>query len=189
MGFSITALSPINSTRSALMLRLWEAISVERELPGVLATLADVLVPLMPFDSVGIIDFSTIGGKRMDEGPHQLIALHVVGFAAIEGESPEELAARCMAIATVGPPKPLGVVKPFVPYPPISEERIKGEPSLCDDLLEKEGWFDHEFHLAQSGIRSYATIPLISRGRLIAAAVFARMRAMPFSPDDKSTLW
>src|SRR4029077_20227503 len=89
-----------SSPRTALMLRLWEAISIERELPGVLATLADVLVPLMPFDSVGIIDFDTIGGKRMDEGAHRLIALHVVGISRIEGESPEQLARRSVQIAS-----------------------------------------------------------------------------------------
>ena len=46
------------ASRLRLMLRTWEAVSTERELPGVLASLADVLVPLVPFDSIGIIDFT-----------------------------------------------------------------------------------------------------------------------------------
>src|SRR6185369_17018312 len=178
--------------RTALMLRLWEAISGERELPGVLATLADVLAPLMPFDSVGIIDFSTIGGKRMEEGPHKTIALHVVGIPGIEGESPEELAERSREFAghTMGDrrPKSLGEMRPLVPYPPIREDHVSGEPYVCDDLLAKDGWFDHEFHLAQNGIRSYASVPLITRGRLIGAAAFTRVQALPFRPEDVAML-
>src|SRR5215467_1644508 len=87
------------SAHAALMLRLWESISAERELPGILATLADVLVPLMPFNSVGIIDFATIGGGPMRDELHKMIALHVVGIPRIEGESPEQLAARSRSLA------------------------------------------------------------------------------------------
>src|SRR5262249_6666330 len=107
------------SARTALMLRLWEVISAERELPGVLATLADVLAPLMPFDSVGIVDFSTIGGKSLDEGPHRMIALHVVGIAQLEGESAEEFAKRLLGYTNramnEGRLKPLVEVRPLVP--------------------------------------------------------------------------
>jgi formate hydrogenlyase transcriptional activator len=176
-----------------LMLRLWEAISAERELPGVLATLADVLVPLMPFDSVGIIDFDTISGKRIDEGAHRLIALHVVGIPRIEGESPEQLARRTIKIATTEMgdhcPKPLSEIRPLIPYPPMPPGgKVEGEPYVCGDLLEKDGWFDHELALAQSGIRSYASVPLVARGKMIAAAAFTRLKAMPFSEEDVSVL-
>ena len=54
------------ANRLRMMLRTWEAISTERELPGVLASLADVLVPLVPFDSIGIIDF-TVPNEIPDE--------------------------------------------------------------------------------------------------------------------------
>ena len=43
------------SQRAALMLRLWEAISAERELPGVLATLADVSYPVLSSSPAGEI--------------------------------------------------------------------------------------------------------------------------------------
>jgi formate hydrogenlyase transcriptional activator len=175
------------------MLRLWEAISIERELPGVLATLADVLVPLMPFDSVGIVDFETISGKRMDEGAHRLIALHVVGIPRIEGESPEQLARRSAEIASEEKgerfPKPLSEMRPLIPYPPMRPgEKVAGEPYVCGDLLEKDGWYDHEFALAQSGVRSYASVPLVTRGKMIAAAAFTRLHAMPFSETDVAML-
>jgi formate hydrogenlyase transcriptional activator len=173
------------------MLRVWEAISAERELPGVLATLADVLAPLMPFDSVGIIDFATIGGNSLEEGPHRMIALHIVGMPRIEGETPEQLEKRSRKFAddTTGDcPKPLGEIRPLIPYPPIAEGRMAGEPYACDDLLAKDGWFDHEFQLAQNGIRSYASVPLITRGRLIGAAAFTRVQTMSFRPEDIAML-
>src|SRR5215469_9209159 len=63
--------------RFALMLRTWEAVSAERELHGVIAALADVLVSVVPFDSIAIIDFSK-GLQAHDQ--HRIVALHVVGF-------------------------------------------------------------------------------------------------------------
>ena len=77
--------------RFALMLRTWEAVSAERELHGVLGALADVLVPVVPFDSIAIIDFSK-GLEAHDQ--HRMVALHVVGFPRMEGETPTELAKR-----------------------------------------------------------------------------------------------
>jgi formate hydrogenlyase transcriptional activator len=182
---------PHNRSRSALLLRLWEAISAERELPGVLATLADVLVPLMPFEAVGIIDFSTSAGKRIEERQHKLIALHVVGVPTREGESPNELAQRSSKMAKLpeGPcPQPLQEVRPLITYPAIGEQEMTGEPYVCGDLLEKEGWFEHEFHLAQSGIRAYASVPLITRRQLIGVAAFTRVEARPFRPEDVDIL-
>jgi formate hydrogenlyase transcriptional activator len=183
---TLSTTSNANSPRAALMLRLWEAISAERELPGVLATLADVLVPLMPFDSVGIIDFATIGGRSLERGPHKLMALHVVGVPGIEGESPEQLATRTKAGDRY--PKPLSEVRPLAPYPSMDDLKLTGEPYVCGDLLEKDGWYEHEFRLAQGGIRSYASVPLIARGRAIAVAAFTRIEAMTFSPEDVAIL-
>jgi formate hydrogenlyase transcriptional activator len=67
-------------------------------------------------------------------------------------------------------------------------EKVAGEPYVCGDLLEKDGWYDHEFTLAQSGIRSYASVPLVTRGKMIAAAAFTRLHAMPFSESDVAML-
>jgi formate hydrogenlyase transcriptional activator len=200
MSESALALTPAASQahRSALVLQIWEAISMERELPGVLAALADLLVPLMPFDAVAIIDFATMhsaGRPAHDPGEHdkhRLFALHVVGMPRIEGESAEQLAQRSSQIASQQGETCVGgltEVRPLIPYPDSGREGLlTGEPDTCGDLLEKEGWYDHEFELAKSGIRSYASVPLVARGRLIGVAAFTRQQAMPFSSDDVAML-
>ena len=187
--FTTVAAAPSDARRSALMLLLWEAISAERELPGVLATLADVLAPLMPFDAVAIIDFSAIAGRRLEEGPHRMIALHVVGLPRVEGETPDQLAQRSRELGhRMGCPGPLLEVRPLIPYPPHNEKRLTGEPNVCSDLLEKDAWYEHEFHLAQSGIRSYASVPLVTRGQLIGVAAFTRVEAQAFRTEDVDIL-
>jgi formate hydrogenlyase transcriptional activator len=169
------------SQRSALMLRVWEAVGLERELPGVLAALADVLVPIVPFDSIGIIDFAVPhgpGGHQPQK--HRVFALHVVGTPRAEGESAEDFAKRLSPLT-----RPLGEVRPLIPYSPVDESRwLRGEPASCDDLLERDGWFEHEFHLAESGVRSYASVALVARGQVIGVAAFTRIEQWAFSREQ-----
>src|SRR5580704_14159124 len=125
----LTSLSPREVQRFGLMLRTWEAVSAERELPGVLAALADVLLPVVPFDSIGIIDF---GGAPMADdqsGKHKLFALHVVGIAPLEGETAEQMAERLLPCA-----RPLKETRPLAPYPPVPIDDLKlrgAEPFAC----------------------------------------------------------
>src|ERR1700693_4525615 len=103
------------SRRLLLMLRTWEAVSTERELPGVLAALADVLTPAVPFDSVGIIDFTVPNEIPAEDGErHRLLALHIVGLPCREGETPEQLATRS---GQYNQPPPPGAVRPLTPFP------------------------------------------------------------------------
>ena len=166
--------------RFALMLRTWEAVSAERELHGVLGALADVLVPVVPFDSIAIIDFSK-GLEAHDQ--HRIVALHVVGFPRIEGETATELAKRTEPYWS-----PLKEVRPLIPYPSFEPGLVTGEPIACDDLLQKEGWYEHEFYLAQGGVRSYATVPLVATGRLIGVATFTRVQQRAFPAPELSVL-
>jgi hypothetical protein len=99
------------SRRLQLMLRAWEAVSTERELPGVLAALADVLAPAVPFDSIGIIDFTIPNEVAAEDGErHRLLALHVAGVPRFEGETPEQLAQRSDRYRP-----PLAEVRPLIP--------------------------------------------------------------------------
>ena len=166
--------------RFALMLRTWEAVSVERELHGVLAALADVLVPVVPFDSIAVVDFSK---GLEDHGQHRIVALYVVGFPLLEGETPEQLAKRTEPYW-----RPLKEVRALIPYPSFDPGLVTGEPFACDDLLQKEGWFQHEFDLAQGGVRSYATVPLLGSGRLIGVATFTRAVQRAFPAAELSVL-
>src|ERR1700761_329120 len=175
------------ANRLRLMLRTWEAVSTERELPGVLASLADVLVPLVPFDSIGIIDFTVPNDTPDEDGDlHRLLALHVVGVAPVDGETPDQLAARSERYAQ---PPPLTETRP--PRPSPAKETpgdLAGEPYTCDDLLEKDGWFRHEYHLAKDGVRSYAAVPLVMRGQVLGVAAFIRLKQRPFPPHEKAIL-
>jgi formate hydrogenlyase transcriptional activator len=175
------------SNRLRMMLRTWEAISTERELPGVLASLADVLLPLVPFDSIGIIDFTVPNATPDEDGDlHRLLALHVVGVAPIDGETPEQLAARSERYAQ---PPPLTETRPLLPYPKDQKPPdLAGEPYTCDDLLEKDGWFRHEYHLAKDGVRSYAAVPLVMRGQVLGVAAFIRLKQRPFPPSERAIL-
>jgi formate hydrogenlyase transcriptional activator len=177
----------VESRRFLLLLRTWEAVSTERELPGVLAALADVLVPAVPFDSVGIIDFTVPNEVPDEDGDrHRLLALHLVGVPRLDGETPAELAARSGSYAQ---PPPLDIVRPLIPYPPMnSKEGRAGEPYACDDLLQKESWYRHEFHLAKSGIRSYASVPLVMRGQVLGVAAFTRVQQRGFPPGELAIL-
>lgn len=171
----------VNHQRFALMLRTWEAVSAERELHGVLTALADVLVPVVPFDSIAIIDFSQ---GLSEHETHRMMALHVVGFPRVEGETPEQLAKRTEPYW-----RPLKEVRPLTPYPANSDRGMAtGEPFACDDLLQKEGWYEHEFSLAKGGVRSYAGVPLVARGRIVGVATFTRTEQRGFPAEELSLL-
>lgn len=180
-GLAARSGSTVDHQRFALMLRTWEAVSAERELHGVLAALADVLVPVVPFDSIAIVDFSQ--GLEVHE-KHRIMALHVPGFPRLEGETPEQLAQR-----TEPHWHPLKEVRPLIPYPPVSDGGMaSGKPFACDDLLQKEGWYEHEFSLAQGGVRSYAAVPLMATGRLVGIATFTRIQQRAFPTAELSLL-
>jgi formate hydrogenlyase transcriptional activator len=176
----------LEAQRSALLLRTWEAISAERELPGVLAALADVLVPVVPFDAISIVDFATFGTTNRaadNHAQHRLFALHIVNFPQLEGETSEELAKRTKQLW-----EPLPEVRPLIPYPPADERWQAGEPYACDDLLQRDGWYEHEFHMAKTGVRSYASVPLVSRGQVIGVAAFPRGKPRAFPREELSIL-
>ena len=179
-GTSAAAALSAEARRFALMLRTWEAVSAERELHGVLAALADVLLPVMPFNSIVIVDFSQ--GLEVHE-KHRIMALHVVGVPRLEGETAEQLARR-----TEPSWRPLKDVRPVIPYPRADSGMTTGEPFACDDLLEKEGWYDHECALAQGGVRSYAAVPLVAKGRLIGVATFTRVEQRAFPASELSLI-
>jgi len=172
--------------RSALLLRTWEAINTERELPGVLAALADVLLPLIQFNSIAIVRFHDCQPPGQEEigDMHPLFAMHVVGLPQQEGETLGQLLKRMEPLN-----RPINATRPLIPYPPLQyEHRLNGLPYACNDLLQKEGWFEHEFHLAEGGIRSYVAIPMVVRAQLIGSAVFSRVDAHIWSKDELSML-
>ncbi len=163
--------------RHALVLRAWEAINAERDLASVLAAVADVLVPVVPFGAISIVAM---------EGPEsRLYALHAVGMPPRQGESTEAFARR--ASVSTGEALP---VRPRVSYEgsELQGRMNAGEPYSCPDLFAKEAWFLHDFRLAAAGVRAYAAIPLRARGTLIGLAIFSRGAPAAFTGEQLAVL-
>src|SRR5689334_20773659 len=135
--------------RQTLILRAWEAVSTERELQGVLEAITKVLVPVVPYDGTAVISFDGVN--------HDCYAAHVVGWPRREGESLEEYFDRPEFARPVDVP-----ARPLRHYDLEDWGRMdQAAAYTCDDLLEQDSWFEHEFQLAASGIRAYSSVPMI----------------------------
>jgi formate hydrogenlyase transcriptional activator len=175
-----TQLQPVKDPKleqgQILVLRAWEAVSTERELQGVLEAITQVLSPVVPYDGVAIISFDGVN--------HDCYAAHIVGFPRREGETLQEYFGRPEFVRQVETP-----IRPLMPYDPVNIKlKMDGAPYACDDLFAKEAWYEHEFHLAASGIRAYASIPMIVREKLIGVASFSRIEPKAFTDGDLAIL-
>jgi len=158
----------------ALVLRVWEAVSTERSLQRVLEAAADVLLPNVPFTSVGLFSF----------GHEHVGWLYVVGFRYREGETPAEYFNRPEFSKRIEVPS-----KPSLEYS--TGERsmdLWGEPQACVDVLAREAWYEHERMMATYGVRAYARVPLFVRGALIGSAMFTRNEPLGFSAEQLTIL-
>lgn len=155
--------------RHALVLRAWEAINSERELHGVLAAVYELMEPLVPVDSIGIVAFQ--GGK------HDLYALYVPG---ISQETLNDL------VRESARPSQRPSARPIVPYDnaPLQPD----QPHTCADILQKETWLPHEQHLHEGGIRAYTAVPLFVQGTPIGVASFCRLNPIAFPPEQLTVL-
>jgi formate hydrogenlyase transcriptional activator len=160
-----------------LVLRIWEAVSSERSLNHVLEAAADVLLPFVPFASVGVVSFA-------DPSPG-LLSAHVVGFLHRDDESTMEYLGRPEFSARIPVPD-----KPLVSYedPDAVPVCRPGAAHMCADLLTLDRWYPHEREMAASGLRAYASVPLVVRGALIGTAFVTRMEPIAFPPAELSVL-
>ncbi|MGH9378733.1 MAG: sigma 54-interacting transcriptional regulator [Terriglobia bacterium] len=164
--------------QNALSLRVWEAISTERELRDVLAAAADALIPVVPFDGVGVVVLKS-------RSPARPYLLHLVGQSPRPGESHQDFLAG-MRTRPKNNAKPS---RPQAPYDSLMQSHMRaGDPYVCPDLLAKPAWLPHEFRLAAVGIRAYVAVPLLVRGERIGVASFARMKVTPFTDDQIKAL-
>jgi len=161
--------------RHALILRAWEAVNAERDLRGVLDAVTRILKPVVHFDSLTIVSFDT--------PEHRLIAYNLSGLSALEGETMEELMRR----AGWNPP-PVPFERPLIPYPKVDWKVTSPAQATCGNLLEKQGWYAHEFKLAAGGVRAYTGCHLIVRGECIGVAVYCRLEPVAFAPEELSVL-
>src|ERR1700742_4025326 len=113
--------------RHALALRAWEAINTERELSSVLATVADVLVPVIAMESISVVIF--------DQSQPPPFAMHTVGLSSNENQK-HEVRLREGQI----PVADSTTAHKRIPYEN-SDMKVRhqaGLPYLCADLLKKE---------------------------------------------------
>jgi formate hydrogenlyase transcriptional activator len=153
----------------ALVLQAWEAINAERELRGMLAAVVDLIRPVVPVNSLGIVAFK---GET-----HDLYELHVPGVA------PERLDDM---LRQSGSPPSRPPDRPIIPYH--ASGLNPDQPYTCGDLLQKETWFEHEPKLVEGGVRAYAAVPLRVRGKPIGVASFCRAEPIAFSPEQLAIL-
>jgi formate hydrogenlyase transcriptional activator len=164
------------ATRSELVLRAWETVSSERSLQRVLEAVAEVLHAHVQFDGVALVSLSERGDS--------LLAAHVVGHRLRDGESVHDYLHRPELSKRIQVP-----ARPLAPYDASILPRARsGEPYSCPDLLAKDAWFEHEFLMATSGIRAYASVPLLVRGQLIGTAAFSRKAPVAFTHAELATL-
>jgi formate hydrogenlyase transcriptional activator len=164
--------------RHGLVLQAWEAINSERELEGVLAAVADVLVPVVPFFGIAIIAPEARQGAPW--------AMHVVDGGRQPGESMEEFIGRQQGVFSSRELPD----KPVIPYEGSELEEVKKVhlPYVCNDLWGKQAWLPHEFKLAAAGIQVYTSIPLEVRGKRHGVIVFSRRELSPFTPAQVAIL-
>ncbi|MGO9272674.1 MAG: sigma 54-interacting transcriptional regulator [Terriglobia bacterium] len=155
--------------RHGLVLRAWEAANSERDLRGVLAAVYGLIQPLVPVDSIGIVAF--LGEK------HDLYTLYVPGL-------PPEVLDDIVRRGPLPPSKPPD--RPIVSYHELA--RDISQPYVCNDLLQKETWLEHEPRMVEEGVRAYAAVPLQVRGKVIGVASFCRSQPVAFSSDRVAML-
>jgi formate hydrogenlyase transcriptional activator len=163
---------------SELILRAWEAVSIERDFAGVLAAVADVVTPVVPFVGLGIVSFE---GDR-----HDLYAMHVAGLTAAEANAAAHQVAQRMSETSVPALSQQWPGHRLIPYEDARDWRVGAY--TVGDLLAKEEWYEHEYFMAAGGVRSYAALPLVVRNKLIGTAVFSRSEPVMFDPRELAVL-
>jgi formate hydrogenlyase transcriptional activator len=159
-----------------LVVRVWEAVNTERSLVRVLEAATEVLRPVVPFAGVAILS--------TEHAADRLLAAHITGHPSREGETAVDYLGRPEFVVRLDVPR-----RPIVSYDETADVwAVNGEAYACPDLLAKDVWYEHELHMAISGIRAYASLPLRVRDTLIGVAAFSRVVPEPFTPPQLSLL-
>jgi len=149
-----------------LMLRIWEDGSAERDVICALAAVQEVLHPLLGLTSAILL--------RFEEGQARLAQTKM-----LNREAAAERAHRQWSEYTFSPL----IHRQQLRYD-ISEieRRVRsGKPFTCPDLLAKDSWYEHEFQLAEAGVRSYASLPLAFAGKAVGFAILGRLEPGTFA--------
>jgi len=170
LGDCVPSTLPLSTSEwHSLVVRAWEAANSERDLRGVLAAVFDLIQLLVPVDSIGIVAFQ---GEK-----HDLYTLYVPGVAP---EVLDDIVRR----GPLPPSKPPD--RPIVSYPEVGTDF--SQPYVCNDLLAKETWREHEPRMVEEGTRAYVAVHLQVRGKSVGVAVFGRSQPVAFTADQVAVL-
>jgi formate hydrogenlyase transcriptional activator len=170
---------PSPEERYRLLLQVSEAANAQLDLGGVLEELANVLVPLVDVDGIGII---TVDGVRLR--PH---AIYIKGLESRAGESPRAHIARALDLSADDYEARYGRPLPAAGSGTEEVGRL-GRAEACSDLAASPRHVDEDERLRALGVRSYVRAPLIFRDRLVGSLTFARLTPRPFRPDEVALL-
>jgi formate hydrogenlyase transcriptional activator len=165
--------------RYRLLLQVSEAANAQLDLGGVLEELANVLVPLVDVDGIGIV---TVDGERLR--PH---AIFVKGVESRAGESFRARIARALELSAEDYEARYG--RPM-PAAGSGTERVGrlGRAECCADLHSASRSTEEDQRLKAFGVRSYVRAPLVFRDRLVGSLTFARLTPRPFGGDEVALL-
>ena len=149
--------------KAQIILEIAEAIGNQLELSELLASLNEVLTPIVCFDASAIV---ILKGETVT-----VHWAHVEGVTGQPGESVESFLDRYASHIKVDSPP----MKVPVSEHPISEIMKSGEPYVASDL-ETQRRFDSDGPLFNARFRSYIDLPLTKQGQLIGTIKFLSTR-------------
>jgi transcriptional regulator with GAF, ATPase, and Fis domain len=156
---------------------VWERLSTNRDLQAFLAGVAEDLAPVVGFEGLGAVAFAPDAGFRLLAGWNASVPVQ-------PGETADDQHRRTLDV--------IGAALPARPRAPYDQDVFNqlgaGVAISCADLLAKDSWYEYEFALAASGMRSYTSLPVFIENQLTGLAVFTRRQAHAFSVDETQIL-
>jgi formate hydrogenlyase transcriptional activator len=157
-----------------LLLEVSAAANAQLDFIGVLEATIEVLRPIVPVDTAGVI---TVEGEMA-----RAHAIHVVGFVRKSGESFVDAAARGFNVELGKVPTSFPIAGSALAW--IAEHRR----AYAANDLQAERRFPEEERLIAVGVRAYVRAPLFVRERLIGAIILCRFTPTPFTPEEVSII-
>lgn len=161
--------SPKTEELQEFMLRIWELGSSERDLTGALVIIAEILHPLLRCTSFSLLCYEEEHARLYGLTDEEKLA---------DGANPEVRPAEYM------PCPSLQRQRLFYDIAELKRRCHSGKPFTSPDLWARNSWYEHEFQLANAGVRAYVSLPLIFKGNIVASAIFGRSEPGAFTTEE-----
>jgi formate hydrogenlyase transcriptional activator len=159
-----------------LILEVAKAAASHLDLAAVLESLVEAIKPVTRFDAISVF---VIEGEFV-----RLHSLHVDGLSRTPGESVESVVKRVASSHNLP-------AKPVVSHP-LSEHHVSQaaslrKPYVCTDLERQKRFFEDD-RLLEFGVRSYVSLPLLKRGKVLGAVDFISFEKRVFNGSEVQLL-